>query len=205
MCQAHREHAVDERLHQGNGATARIDVVGSVVGLHLSSRHDFSKQSVGEVELVAGVGVSGDVHAGPLVRHRSRVAADPWQPNLRQVHLISSEILAALAAAGHGVAPGELGENVTTEGVDLHQLPTGSMLRLGPTALVALTGLRNPCAQIDSFRPGLLKHVSSHDADGELIHRAGVMAVVVLGGTVRVGDAIRVRRPPGPPQALRRV
>lgn len=179
--------------------------MGSIVALHRSARHDFSKQSVEQVELIAGVGVSGDAHAGPLVQHRSRVAADPDQPNLRQVHLIASELFDVVAAAGHRVAPGELGENITTQGLELHDLAVGSVIRLGEAALVAVTGLRNPCSQIEAFRPGLLKQVSYRKDGGELVRRAGIMGVVVLGGTVRVGDAIEAQSPPGPPRPLQRV
>ncbi len=180
-------------------------VMGLVIALHRSERHDFSKQTVDEIELVAGVGVAGDVHAGPRVQHRSRVAADPGQPNLRQVHLIASEVLDALAEAGFAVAPGDLGENVTTRGIDLHALGVGSILRIGQQALVAVTGLRNPCTQIDAFRSGLLKHVSYRDDAGELVRRAGIMGVVVLGGVVRGGDGIEIGRPPGPHRPLDRV
>lgn len=176
--------------------------MGSVVALHLTEAHDFSKHAVKEVELVAGVGVAGDAHAGPLVQHRSRVAADPNQPNLRQVHLIASELFEVLAAAGHQVAPGELGENITTGGVDIHDLAVGSVLRFGETALVAVTGLRNPCAQIEAFQPGLLKLVSYRDGAGVLVRRAGIMGVVVLGGVVRIGDDIAIQPPPGPPRPL---
>jgi MOSC domain-containing protein YiiM len=176
--------------------------VGSVLGLHRSAQHGFSKGSVEEVELVAGVGVLGDAHAGPLVKHRSRVAADPDQPNLRQVHLLDGEILAGLAEVGHHVAPGDLGENVTTAGIDLHSLPMGSVLRLGAAALVALTGLRNPCGQIEGFQAGLLQHVRQRDHGAGVIRRAGVMGVVLHGGTVRVGDTIDVQLPPAPHRPL---
>lgn len=176
--------------------------MASVVALHRSSRHDFSKQPVDRVELVAGVGIEGDAHAGPLVQHRSRVAADPTRPNLRQVHLIDRELLDLLAAAGHDVRPGDLGENVTTEGIDLHGLGVGSVLRLGDHALVAVTGLRNPCGQIERFRPGLLALLRRRDDGGELLRRTGIMGVVVLGGTVRAGDPIGSSAPPGPPVPL---
>jgi MOSC domain-containing protein YiiM len=177
----------------------------SVVALHRGERHTFSKRPAEVVELVAGVGVAGDAHAGPLVQHRSRTAVDPTQPNLRQVHLIDAELFDVLAAAGHQVSAGDLGENVTTKDVNVHDLAVGSVLRLGETALVAVTGLRNPCAQIEAFQDGLLQQVSYRDGQGEWVRRAGVMAVVVLGGTVRVGDGIEVRSPPGPPQPLERV
>lgn len=179
--------------------------MGTVVAVHVSPEHRFSKVAVEAVELVAGVGVAGDAHAGPVVRHRSRVRADPSQPNLRQVHLLPLEVLDALAAAGHEVAPGALGENVTTEGVDLHALGVGAVLALGGDALVALTGLRNPCGQIEGFRSGLLDQVRTRDADGRLVRRAGVMGVVVRGGTVRTGDGIEVAVPPGPHHPLERV
>jgi MOSC domain-containing protein YiiM len=179
--------------------------VGSIAALHLSQTHGFSKQTVGEVELIAGVGIAGDAHAGPLVQHRSRIAADPGQPNLRQVHLIPIVLFDALAAEGHRVSPGDLGENITTRGVEVHDLAVGTMLRLGDTALVAVTGLRNPCAQIERFQPGLLKQVSYRDGENAWVRRAGVMGVVVFGGVVRVGDGIETQPPPGPPRPLDRV
>lgn len=179
--------------------------MAEITALHISPTHEFSKRPVREIELVAGVGITGDTHAGPLVQHRSRVAADPNQPNLRQVHLIASELFGVLAALGHEVRPGELGENVTTAGLDLHGLAVGTVLRLGDEALVAVTGLRNPCAQIDRFRPGLLKQVAHRGPDGVLVRRAGIMGVVVRGGTARVGDAVEASAPPGPPRPLERV
>jgi MOSC domain-containing protein YiiM len=179
--------------------------VAAVIGVHRSDRHGFSKPSVDRIELVAGVGVLGDVHAGAVVKHRSRVAADPQAPNLRQVHLIAAELFHVLAAAGHRVGPGDLGENVTTSGIDLHGLSVGSVLRLGDEALVAVTGLRNPCAQIDAFRPGVLALVRSRDRDGVWLRRAGIMGVVVHGGLVAAGDPIEVSAPPGPLRPLDRV
>jgi len=184
------------------GKTVRVAVV---VALHVSPDHEFSKRFVEQIGLIAGVGVAGDAHAGPLVKHRSRVRADPTQPNLRQVHLLEAELFETLAAAGHQVNPGDLGENITTSGVDLHALPVGSILLIGDEALVAITGLRNPCAQIERFQPGLLDHVLLRHADGEVVRRAGIMGVVVRGGLVRLVDRIRVAAPPGPPRALERV
>ncbi|TQN41818.1 MOSC domain-containing protein YiiM [Blastococcus colisei] len=167
--------------------------------------HRFSKQPAAEIRLVAGLGVEGDAHAGTTVQHRSRVAVDPTQPNLRQVHLIPAELLAELAAAGFEVEPGQLGENVMTSDLDLLSLPRATRLRLGEHAVVELTGLRNPCRQIEDFRPGLLKEVVGRAADGSVVRKAGVMAVVITGGTVRPGAAIAVRRPAGPHVALDRV
>ncbi|MFC3688244.1 MOSC domain-containing protein [Aquipuribacter hungaricus] len=174
----------------------------AVVAVHRSARHEFSKAAAEEVELVAGLGVAGDCHAGARVQHRSRVRRDPDQPNLRQVHLIAGELLDELAAAGHDVPPGRLGENVTTRGVDLLGLATGTTLRLGGSALVTVTGLRNPCSQIEWSSPGLLALLVGRDADGTVVRRAGVMGVVVLGGTVRAGDPVEVAPPPGPPVPL---
>ena len=173
-----------------------------VEAVHRSARHEFSKTPVDEVVLVAGLGVDGDCHAGARVQHRSRVRRDPAQPNLRQVHLIGAELVEELVAAGHDVAPGDLGENVTTRGVDLLGLPTGTTLRLGREALVTLTGLRNPCTQIEAFSAGMLARVVGRDTDGAVVRRAGVMAVVVLGGTVAPGDGIEVSLPPGAPVPL---
>ena len=175
---------------------------GSVVALAASPAHGFSKQSHQAVRLLEGRGVEGDSHAGTTVQHLSRVRRDPTQPNLRQVHLIAAELLSELAEHGFEVRPGDLGENVTTSGVDLLALPTGTVLRLGEEAEVEVTGLRNPCVQIDRFSPGLLAEVVGRDEAGEVVRRAGVMAVVRRAGEVRVGDALRVALPPEPHSAL---
>ena len=173
--------------------------------LHRSDSHSFSKTEHDALVLVAGMGVEGDAHFGATVKHRSRVKADPLQPNLRQVHLMHSELHDELRAAGFSVGPGDLGENITTAGLDLLSLPVATVLRIGDHALVALTGLRNPCSQINDFRPGLLKKVLDRDADGGVVRKAGVMGVVVLGGTIRRGDPIEIALPPEPHVLLDRV
>lgn len=183
----------------GAGPDARVAAVAR------SAVHGFSKEVVQEIRLLAGLGVEGDAHAGVTVQHRSRVAVDPSQPNLRQVHLIADELLAQWSAQGFGLGHGALGENVATAGLDLLALPVGTRLRLGAEAVLELTGLRNPCAQIEAFRPGLLKEVLGRDADGRLLRRAGVMAVVLAGGAVRAGDAIEVMLPALPHRPLERV
>ncbi len=176
-----------------------------MVAVHASDQYAFSKVTVDEIHVVAGLGVQGDVHSGGTVRHRSRVAADPTQPNLRQVHLIAAELLAELGEAGYDVVPGQLGENVTTRGIDLLILPTGAMLRIGDEVLLAVTGLRTPCAQINGLADGLLKRLVGRDADGELVRKAGVMAVVVQRGVVRAGDRITIGLPPEPSVPLKPV
>jgi MOSC domain-containing protein YiiM len=167
-------------------------MAGVVVAVSKSGGHTFSKPNEGVVRLIAGLGVEGDAHMGATVKHRSRVAKDPDQPNIRQVHLIHSELHQELRGAGFEVGPGEMGENVTTEGVDLLGLPLGARLHLGAEATIEVTGLRNPCAQLDGLRPGLMKATLGRDAAGKLVRKAGVMAIVVTGGEVRPGDAIRV-------------
>lgn len=179
--------------------TARIVSVSRAPG------HGFSKPTCAEITLLAGLGVAGDAHCGATVKHRSRVAADPTQANLRQVHLLQSELFGELADAGLAIGPGEMGENVLTRGLDLLALPAGARLRLGDEALVEVTGLRNPCHQIEDFRPGLLAAVLGRDADGRLVRKAGVMAIVLEGGVVRPGDAIDVTLPAQPYRALERV
>ena len=150
-----------------------------------------------------GLGVEGDAHLGEKIKHRSRVRRDPTQPNLRQVHLIHGELHEELAAAGFaGLRPGQMGENVTTRGVDLLGLPAGARLQLGDEAVVEVTGTRNPCTQLDEIQPGLMKATLDRDEDGEVVRRAGVMAVVLQGGDVRAGDAIVVRLPAEPWQPL---
>ena len=184
------------------GSNVEPDLWGLVEAVHRSSVHGFHKETEPVVELIAGVGVAGDAHAGATVQHRSRARADPDLPNLRQVHLIHGELHDELRAGGFEVHPGELGENLTTRGIDLLSLPVGTVLLLGDRALVALTGLRNPCTQLDRFQDGLREALVERTADGSLVRKAGVMGVVLHGGSVRAGDPIEARQPPGPPIPL---
>jgi MOSC domain-containing protein YiiM len=179
-------------------------VTGEVVAVHVSPAHTFSKAPVDEIRLLEGLGVEGDAHCGVTVKHQSRVQQDPSQPNLRQVHLIHAELFDDLATEGFTVEPGDLGENVTTRGLDLLSLPVGTRLTIGE-AVVAVTGLRNPCVQIDFFADGLLKQVVYNDEDGNLVRMAGIMGTVARGGTIRPGDAIDVRLPAEPRFPLTRV
>lgn len=179
-------------------------VKACVSAVHASPVHGFSKPSVESIEILEGLGVSGDAHSGVTVKHRSRVKADPTQPNLRQVHLIANELLDEVNALGFDVAPGALGENITTRGVDLIDLPRGTVLAIGDVRL-EVTGLRNPCSQIENFRPGLLKQMIGKRDDGTPLLRTGIMTVVVAGGVVRSGDEIAVTLPPEPHVRLERV
>jgi MOSC domain-containing protein YiiM len=172
--------------------------VPAVAAVAASVGHNFSKQVRPVIRLVEGLGVEGDGHLGTTVQHLSRKRRDPSQPNLRQVHLMPTELFDEVRKAGHVVEPGDLGENVTTAGIDVFALPTGTVLRLGETAEVLVTGLRNPCRQIDDFQPGLLGQVLGRDADGRPVRRAGIMGVVKRGGEVRPGDDITVELPPEP-------
>ncbi|MDF0375904.1 MOSC domain-containing protein [Streptomyces sp. KA12] len=167
--------------------------------------YSFTKPNRDSVTLLTGLGVEGDVHAGVTVKHRSRVAQDPTQPNLRQVHLIHQELFAELRQAGFEVSPGDLGENITTAGIDLLGLPVGTLLHLGDEAVVEVTGLRNPCLQIDTFQAGLLKQVVGRADDGTIVRKAGIMSVVRTGGVVRPGDVIKAVLPVGPHRPLERV
>ena len=176
-----------------------------VESVHRDSDHRFSKQPVDAITLLAGLGVEGDAHSGVTVQHLSRVRRDPTAPNLRQVHLVHAELHDALRAQGFHVTGGTIGENVTTRGVDLLGLPTGTLLRLGPDAVIEVTGLRNPCVQLDAYQDGLMAAVLDRAADGSLIRLAGVMSVVRAGGVVRAGDPIAVEVPDGEPEPLRPV
>lgn len=178
--------------------------MAQVVSVSLSPLHGFSKTPVDTIRLIAGEGVEGDAHRGTTVKHRSRVAVDPTQPNLRQVHLLQEELFAELAEKGFRIGPGDIGENILTRGLDLLGLPTGARLAIGET-VVEVTGLRNPCSQLDRFRAGLTQAVLDRDADGRLVRKAGVMAIVRDGGPVRVADAIAVTLPAGPHRPLERV
>ncbi len=178
---------------------------GIVEAVQKSGSHTLIKPEQASIRLLAGFGVEGDAHMGVTVKHRSRVARDPSQPNLRQVHLIHAELHDELRAHGFTVGAGEMGENITTRGVDLLRLPTGTRLHLGAEAVVEITGLRNPCAQLERLQPGLLEAVLDRDAQGQLIRKAGVMGVVLAGGEVCPTDPIRVELPQEPHQPLQPV
>ena len=173
-------------------------MTAQVVAVHRDAAHRFSKLPVDAISLQAGFGVVDDAHFGATVQHRSRVARDPSAPNLRQVHLVAAELHDELRAGGFDVGLGDIGENVATRGLDLLALPTGTRLRLGGAAVVQVTGLRNPCRQLDDFRPGLMRAVLDRDDEGNLVRKAGVMAIVLSGGDVRPGDPIAVELPPLP-------
>lgn len=174
----------------------------SVVAVCMSGRHGFSKPPALMIRLVAGLGVEGDAHAGATVKHRSRVARDASQPNLRQVHLIHAELFDELAPAGFALRPGDVGENVTTRGLDLLALPAGTRLRLGEQAVVEVTGLRNPCLQLDRFQSGLMQAMLGRDDAGAPVRKCGVMGVVIESGEVRAGDPIAVDLPAEPRRRL---
>ena len=181
------------------------EIGGVVIAVCSSAEYQFSKQPQTSIQLLEGLGVEGDVHSGVTVKHRSRMAADPTQPNLRQVHLIHAELLDELRAKGFGAKPGEIGENITTRGIDILGLPTGTRLHLGATAIVEITGLRNPCVQLNSFQPGLMSALLDRDADGGIIRKAGVMGIVRTSGELYPQDSIRVEFPPPPHHALEKV
>lgn len=168
-----------------------------VTAVSCSPTHSFSKPNRESIHLLAGLGVEGDAHLGTTVKHRSRVKKDPTQPNLRQVHLIHAELHDELRAAGFDVSAGDMGENITTRGIDLLTLPKGARLLIGDTARIEVTGLRNPCVQIDRLRKGLMKAVLDHDEQGNLIRKSGIMGLVLAGGEIKPGDEIRVELPTG--------
>lgn len=175
---------------------------GRVVAVGFSGTHSFSKFLQPEITLIAGHGVEGDAHLGETVKHRSRVAVDPTKPNLRQVHLIQAELFDELRDKAYRVGPGDLGENIATRGLDLLSLPQGALLRLGSTATVEITGLRNPCRQINDFMPGLMTAVLDRDDEGKLIRKAGIMTVVRTSGAVKPDDPVTVELPSPPWQQL---
>ncbi len=179
--------------------------MGIVVSVCADNGHQFSKPRQAHIDLLVGLGVLGDAHCGTTVQHRSRVAVDPTQPNLRQVHLLHSELFTQLEASGFAVGPGDLGENLTTSGIDLLALPTGTLLSLGHDAVLEVTGLRNPCGQINGFHDGLLKKLAYVDERGALKRLAGIMAIVRSGGRVKAGDEIHVTLPSPPHLPLDRV
>ena len=174
-----------------------MNLTGTVVAVAKDGKHRFSKPVADEITIIAGLGVEGDAHAGATVKHRSRVRRDPTTPNLRQVHLIHQELLDEVVAYGYTVQPGEMGENITTRGIDLLNLPEGTLLHIGAGVVLRITGLRNPCSQIDKFQEGLMARMVEKLPDGTIVRKAGVMSVVEVGGVVRPGDDIRVDPPAG--------
>ena len=173
-----------------------------VEAVHRSPEHGVGKEMMAAITLIAGHGVEGDAHAGATAQHLSRLANQAAEPNLRQVHLMHAELFDELAAAGFSVGPGQMGENVTTRGVDLLALPKGATVRLGEAAVVEITGLRNPCAQLNTIQPGLMQATLAKDDEGGLVRKTGVMGVVLSGGVVRAGDGLRVELPAEPRRPL---
>jgi hypothetical protein len=184
---------------------AEVVMPGYVEAVSQASTHRFSKQPRMWIRLVAGLGVDGDAHFGATVKHRSRVARDPTQPNMRQVHLLHHELLEELELQGYVIGPGDIGENILTRGLDLLALPTDTTLRIGATAEIKVTGLRNPCNQLNRFRPGLMAATLGRDGAGNLIRKAGIMAVVLRDGEVRPGDQIEAMLPAQPHRRLQPV
>jgi MOSC domain-containing protein YiiM len=178
---------------------------GEIIAVSRDGEHRFSKANQPVIELIAGLGVRDDAHLGTTVRHQVRVREDPTRPNLRQVHLIHSELFDEMASAGYALYPGAIGENVTTRGLNLLDLPTGTKLHLGPKAIVEVTGLRNPCRQINAFRAGLMNALLQHDQDGSIRIKSGIMSIVLQGGEVRPGDVIRAELPDAPHLPLKRI
>lgn len=175
----------------------RSSTTAVVTSVNLNARYGFSKPEADHITLLAGLGVEGDVHSGVTVKHRSRIARDPTLPNLRQVHLMHSELFDELGAKGFNIRPGQMGENITTQRLDLLGLPTGTLLHFEQGAIVRITGLRNPCGQLDNFAQGLTAATLGRSADGQIIRKAGVMSVVLTGGRVQAGDSITVVLPDG--------
>ena len=180
-------------------------MAGIVTAVSRSGAHTFSKPNAGSIRLVPGLGVEDDAHLGVTVKHRTLVRSDPTRPNLRQVHLIHTELHEELRAAGFPIEPGQIGENITTRGLYLLGLPIGTKLHLGAAAVVEVTGLRNPCRQLDAFQAGLTAALLGRDENGKLIRKAGIMSIVLAGGDVRPHDAIGIELPPEPHRPLERV
>jgi hypothetical protein len=180
-------------------------VTARVIAVSCHRRHRFSKVPSDAIRLLAGHGVEGDAHCGEFVKHRSRARWTPRAPNLRQVHLLQSELFEDLRREGFAISPGQIGENITTAGIDLLALSTATRLHIGDSAVIQVTGLRNPCVQMDRFAPGLMQATLARAADGSLIRKAGVMGIVLAGGEVRAGDGIAVELPAGLHQPLKPV
>lgn len=191
--------------HSHGSSLQEVRSDGRVLSVSMSPTHTFSKTAEKSISLLKGFGVEGDTHMGRNVQHLSRVAKDPSQPNLRQVHLVHAELFEELSGMGYSISPGDMGENITTSGIRLLSLPAGTRLFIGASAVVELTVLRNPCYKLDDFRSGLMVAVTGRDREGKLIRKAGVMGVVVESGIVQPGDTIAVEVPPEPHHPLESV
>jgi MOSC domain-containing protein YiiM len=178
---------------------------GIITAVSKSETHTMRKENQKSIRLLKGLGVEGDAHQGVTVKHRSRVVQDPTQPNLRQVHLIHAELHEELAISGFNISEGQMGENITTKGVDLLGLPKGTKLKLGKKAIIQITGLRNPCNQLNGIQEGLMQAVLGRDDNGDLIRKAGIMGIVLAGGVVKQGDTISIELPHLPHEKLERV
>jgi len=176
----------------------------TVIAVASDSEHNFSKITKPAITLVAGFGVKGDAHAGVTVKHRSRVAKDPSQPNLRQVHLIHQELFEDLSKQGYEVVAGQVGENIVTRGISLLDLPTGTKLEIGE-AIIEITGLRNPCHQLNQIKDGLMQKLVFKTENGDVVRLCGVMAIVLRGGDIKEGDEIQAILPKKPYIALQKV
>ena len=176
--------------------------IGKVLAVSASPEHGFTKMPRDTINLLAGLGVEGDAHAGATVQHLYRKRKDPSAPNLAQVHFLPVELFAEMAALGFTLAPGAMGENVLTEGLDLITLPTGTLFKIGADVLVEISGIRDPCKQIDALGQGLTKAMFARDAEGQVVRKAGIMGVVRVGGLVQSGDAIAVMLPAEPHRRL---
>ncbi|HEY5224878.1 MAG TPA: MOSC domain-containing protein [Microbacteriaceae bacterium] len=167
----------------------------TVLSVNRDDEHRFSKPQREEIVLLEGLGIEGDSHLGKLVQHQARMRTHPMQSNLRQVHLIHSELFEELAEAGYAIEPGGMGENITTRGIDLLKLSRGTRLHLGDEAVIEITGLRDPCELLNGLAPHLMKQVLLREPDGTIVRKAGIMSIVVRGGTVKPGDGIRIEAP----------
>ncbi|MEM7757725.1 MAG: MOSC domain-containing protein [Cyanobacteria bacterium P01_A01_bin.40] len=180
-------------------------MTGEVIAVCLNTSHVFSKLTQDSIKLLSGMGVAGDAHCGVTVKHRSRIEKNPHQPNLRQVHLIHAELHDELNNAGFDISPGQMGENITTRGIDLLSLPTDTRLYIGNEAVIQVIGLRNPCGQLNSIQAGLKAAVLDKDTEGNIIRKAGIMSIVLTTGEIFVGDTIQIEFPPLPHRALEKV
>ena len=200
-------HSLQQVCHKSIIETSRLRwvMLGRIIAVSSNPKHGFHKFDRSSIKLIAGLGVEGDAHAGRTVKHRSRVAQNPNQPNLRQVHLIHGELHDELREKGFDILPGQMGENITTRGIDLLGLPTDTVLKIGNTAAIQITGLRNPCAQLDEFKQGLMAAVIDKDVEGNIIRKAGIMGIVVATGEILVGNEIEEELPPPPYKILERV
>jgi len=180
------------RKHPKKRKNKMTELVGHVISVCKNSEPGLPKLRTDQIFLIADFGVKGDYHAGKFIRHRWLAKKDPTRLNNRQVLLIDDSILADIGKEGISPKPGELGENITLEGIKLMRQPIGTKFQIGD-AVVELTEIRRPCYQLNAIHPNLQNTVMP-DKEDESTWNAGMLATVIKGGTVQSGFPVSFKK-----------